>query len=125
MGAGGAYTRQVLDNLSDDPAFGADFGELVLRNAVSHEENVKQVVAKITLGEADAGFVYCSDVTPAVKGDILRIEIPEAHNAMVTYPISTLANAAEPDLAANFVDLILSATGQGILQEWGLQGVGE
>ncbi len=121
----GAYAREVLLNLSNDPVYGADFGELVLANAVSHEENVKQVVAKVVLGEADAGLVYSSDVNPTVAGDVRRLEIPDAFNVRATYPISTLNDAVEPDMAVRFVDFVLGPTGQGILQEWGLLGVGK
>ena len=65
----------------------------------------------------------CSDVTPAVTDQVQRLEIPDAFNVRTTYPIATLDQAAEPELAAKFVDLILGSAGQAILQEWGLQGV--
>jgi molybdate transport system substrate-binding protein len=120
----GAYARQVLAKLSNDPAYGANYADSVLGNVVSYEENVKQVVAKVVLGEADAGFVYSSDVTPAVMGDVRRLEIPEAFNVRTTYPISVLDEAAEPDLAIQFIDLILGPTGQTVLHKWGLLGVG-
>src|SRR5205085_11262248 len=62
----GRYSRTMLRNLERDPAFGPEFASRTLRNVVSEEENVKSVVGKVQLGEADAGIVYRSDVTPAV-----------------------------------------------------------
>ena len=64
----GNYSRQALAKMSQDAAFGSEFATRVLANLVSEETNVKQVVAKVQLGEADAGIVYSSDVTPAVRG---------------------------------------------------------
>ena len=59
----GRYARQVLDRLN--ASYGASFREDVLANVVSNEDNVKQVVAKVQLGEADAGIVYASDALAA------------------------------------------------------------
>jgi molybdate transport system substrate-binding protein len=72
----GNYARQSLAKMSQDPSFGSQFAERVLANLVSEETNVKQVVAKVQLGEADAGIVYSSDVTPAVRRAVKVIEIP-------------------------------------------------
>ena len=62
----GKYTRESLQKLADANGFPRDYDRRVLANVVSQEENVKSVVSKVQLGEADAGFVYRSDVTPAV-----------------------------------------------------------
>src|SRR6266540_2943795 len=62
----GKYSREVLQNLSRSEAFDAAFARRVLANVVSEEENVKSVVGKVQLGEADAGLCYRSDVTRAV-----------------------------------------------------------
>ena len=55
----GNYARQALEKMSQNPAFGSDFSKRVLANLVSEETNVRQVAAKVQLGEADAGIVYC------------------------------------------------------------------
>src|SRR5262245_50950084 len=73
----GRYSRTVLKNLSRDPAFGADFATRTLKNVVSEEENVKSVVAKVQLGEADAGIAYRSDVTVGAARYVRVLEIPE------------------------------------------------
>jgi molybdate transport system substrate-binding protein len=116
----GAYTRQVLDKLSADPAYGPGFKETVLRNVVSNEENVKQVVAKVQLGEADAGIVYQSDVTPSLASKLRRIDIPDPFNVIATYPIAIPKAAPHADLGHQFVQFVLGPEGQRILAKWGL-----
>jgi molybdate transport system substrate-binding protein len=116
----GAYARQVLDNLAADPAYGAGFRAAVLGNLISNEENVKQVVAKVLLGEVDAGIVYSSDVTPGVDGQLRRIEIPERFNVMATYPIAVLRATSAPAAARQFVEFVLGPDGSHILERWGL-----
>lgn len=111
----GVYTKQILEKMSADPAYGADFGAKVLANVVSEEPNVRQIVAKVQLGEADAAIVYSSDVTPASAPDLNVIQIPEAFNVVATYPIAATARAAQPELAQKFNDLVLSPAGQAAL----------
>ncbi len=85
---------------------------------VSLEVSVKGVVTKVSLGEADAGIVYVSDVKSA--GDKLEgIAIPADLNVVATYPIATLTDAADPADAQAFVDLVLSAEGQAVLAGYG------
>ena len=111
----GKYARQVLDNLN--ALYGTGFEAGVLANVVSYEDNVKQVVAKVQLGEADAGIVYASDAVAAPQ--LMSIAIPEEYNVIAKYPIAILSSAQEPGLAAAFVDYVLSAEGQAILHKWG------
>jgi molybdate transport system substrate-binding protein len=107
----GRYARQMLDNA------GADFKAKVLANVVSNETDVKQVVAKVQLGEADAGIVYASDAVAAPELPV--IEIPSKWNVLAKYPIAVLKNAPQPKLAGEFVAFVLSADGQAILKKWG------
>jgi molybdate transport system substrate-binding protein len=116
----GRYSRVVLRNLSNDPAFGADFATRTLRNVVSEEENVKSVVAKVQLGEADAGIAYRSDVTPNVARYIRVFEIPESANVLASYPVALIKGGRTPDAARAFVELVLSREGQAILERRGL-----
>ena len=85
---------------------------------VSYEDNVKQVVAKIQLGEGDAGIVYTSDVTPQAAAKMIKLDIPDNYNVLAKYPIAVLESAPQADLAAKFVDYVLAANGQSILQKW-------
>jgi molybdate transport system substrate-binding protein len=111
----GDYSRQSLDLMNG--SFGAGFKDKVLANVVSNEENVKQIVAKVQLGEADAGIVYTSDAVaaPALK----TLEIPAEVNVIAEYPIAVLAQSANADLAEVFVAYVLSEEGQAVLQKWG------
>jgi molybdate transport system substrate-binding protein len=111
----GKYARQALDLMNG--SFGADFKDKVLANVVSNEDNVKQVVAKVQLGEADAGIVYISDSTAAP--DLKSIEIPSELNVIAKYPIAPLTQCKNADLAAKFTGYVLSTDGQAVLQKWG------
>jgi molybdate transport system substrate-binding protein len=113
----GKYARQILDKLSQDATYGSDFSANVLANVVSNETDVKQVVAKVQLGEADAGIVYISDAVAAPELKI--IEIPTDFNVVAKYPIAALTSAPQPDLAAEFITYVLSSEGQAILKKWG------
>lgn len=111
----GQYALEVLGRLNE--VYGADFSERVLANLVSEETNVRQVAAKVQLGEADAALVYATDA--AVLRGITIIEIPEAYNVTARYPIAVLADSREPELARTFVEFTQSARGQEILAERG------
>ena len=85
---------------------------------VSQEDNVKAVVTKVSLGEADAGIVYVTDVTAG--GDKVEgVDIPEDQNVIATYPIATVKASKAQDKAQAFMDLVLSAEGQQVLKEYG------
>lgn len=114
----GKYTQQMLDQLAADPAFGPNFKKHFLANVVSREENVKSVLTKIRLGEADAGVVYVTDVTPDAMQDVATLHVPNPFNQTARYPIAVVAQSAHPDLAAKFVAFVLSEDGQAILREY-------
>jgi molybdate transport system substrate-binding protein len=85
---------------------------------VSQEQDVKAVVSKVSLGEADAGIAYVTDVTAG--GDKVEgVEIPEDQNVVATYPIATVKAAKDQQGAQAFLDLVLSAEGQQVLKEYG------
>ncbi|MCB0117708.1 MAG: molybdate ABC transporter substrate-binding protein [Anaerolineales bacterium] len=111
----GKYARQALDTMSG--SFGSDFKDKVLANVVSNEDNVKQVVAKIQLGEADAGIVYTSDAVAAPE--LKTIDIPAELNVIAKYPIAKLTQSPNADLADAFIAYVLSPDGQAVLQKWG------
>lgn len=88
---------------------------------VSEEQSVTEVLNKVTSGEAEAGLVYATDVQRA--GDAARgIEFPEAHDAVNTYPITTVEGADDAALGEEFVDLVTSERGQQILADHGFVG---
>jgi molybdate transport system substrate-binding protein len=78
---------------------------------VSEEQSVKDVLAKVTSGEADAGLVYVTDVRAA--GDAVHgVTFPEAASAVNTYPITTVKDSRHATLAQEFVELVLGPVGQ-------------
>jgi molybdate transport system substrate-binding protein len=83
----------------------------------SLEENVKAVVAKIGLGEADAGIVYETDGAPRAR--IGSVAIPDEANVVASYPIAVLADAKQPERARAFVAFALSPEGQEVLRGFG------
>jgi len=108
------YSDQVIRALGD-----ADFQRAVYANLVSEEENVRQVVTKVTLGEADAGIVYLTDASAYADGELRQIPIPPVHNVTASYPVVQLAHAANAELAGEFIEFLLSGEGQAILLKWG------
>jgi molybdate transport system substrate-binding protein len=112
----GAYTNRILDRAADK--LGADFTTRVQAKIVSRELNVRQVLAKVVLGEADAGIVYRSDAVTA-RGKVRVVEIPPDLNVTAAYPIAALKRAPNASLAAAFVALVRSPAGTAVLREAG------
>jgi molybdate transport system substrate-binding protein len=112
----GAYTLQILDRAA--AKLGADFPKRVQAKVASRELNVRQVLAKVMLGEADAGVVYRSDAM-AAGGKVALVAIPAELNVTAEYPIAALEAAPQPGLARRFVDLVMSPAGAAALREAG------
>lgn len=105
----GDYTRKVL------AALGA---AEVLERVVSEEQDVRGVIGKVALGEADAGFVYATDVASA--GDKVRaIVLASGVQPGVSYMIAVCASAPHPDAARAFVAKLLGAEGRRALADAG------
>jgi len=115
----GQYSLDFLDKASKNPSFGPSFKDDVLKNVVSYEDNVKSVLTKVVLGEADAGIVYMSDITgdPAIK--VVGITIPDNLNVIAVYQITIIRDSQQIAFAKAFVDLVLSSTGQAIFAKYG------
>lgn len=121
LAAAGTPIRAYTDAMfaSQGGEFGADFVERVYLNLVSEESNVRQVVARVALGEADAGIVYQSDVIGDVGSQLRTVAIEPAHNQLASYPIAVLSESANAMLAASFVDFVLSDDARSILAAFG------
>jgi molybdate transport system substrate-binding protein len=118
----GRYARESVCLMATDPAtFGPGFVERVAANVVSEEEDVRHVLAKVALGEADAGIVYVSDA--AAAGDQVHVvDIPDEVNVIATYPVAVLT-AGDQALGSAFVAYLLSDEGQALLERYGFQSV--
>jgi molybdate transport system substrate-binding protein len=115
----GKYSREMLRNLRAAPGFPPEYDKRVLANVVSEEDNVKAVVAKVQLGEADAGVAYRSDVTAAVARHIRVFEIADPYNVLASYPIAVTRSTADPENARAFLELVESPLGQRVLAQYG------
>jgi molybdate transport system substrate-binding protein len=111
----GHYAREVLLRLSKQSGAGDDWLRRANASVVSEEENVKAVLAKVQLGEADAGFVYRSDVAPSLARYVKLVAFPDDANVIATYSIATLAHAQQPELAKAFTEWIVTSEAQGVL----------
>ena len=119
----GQYSLDFLDKAAADAAFAPGFKDAVLANVVSYEDNVRAVLTKVALGEADAGIVYSSDVTGESAGAVTKLDIPDALNTVASYPIAALSDSPHAALAQAFVDFVLSAAGQAVLTRYGFIAV--
>jgi molybdate transport system substrate-binding protein len=104
----GDYTRDVLEKANPS----------VLANVVSEEEDVKGVLGKVRLGEADAGFVYATDAK-AAGDDVRAIELPDEVQATVRYPVAVVSASKHEAEAREFVELLRGERGQQVLSKGG------
>src|SRR4051812_31406812 len=102
----GSYTLQILKNMNLSSA--------VLKNVVSQETDVREVLAKVALGEADAGFVYATDAK-TVSGRVRVIKVPAWAQPKVQYGICIVSSTANRADAQAFVNRTVSKAGQGKL----------
>jgi molybdate transport system substrate-binding protein len=114
----GRYTLEVLERASKD--LGEDFRRQVEAKIVSRELNVRQVLSKVTLGEARAGVVYRSDALTA-KSPVRVVEIPSQYNVVARYPMAVATRAAHPRLARAWVDHVTSPAGRAVLTAAGFR----
>lgn len=115
----GNYALSFLSKASALPEFGTSYSPTVLLNVVSYEDNVKAVLSKVSLGEADAGIVYSTDATSISDGSIGTLAIPDELNTIAIYPIAITKTSANPTLAQAFADFVLVSEGQQILARYG------
>jgi molybdate transport system substrate-binding protein len=98
----GSYTRQVLAQMGLTS---------VLSNVVSQESDVRSVLTKVALGEADAGFVYSTDAR-TVQGKVAVLKVPAWAQPKVTYAMAVVSASANKAAAQQFVNEVLSKAGQ-------------
>ena len=114
----GIYAGRALASV------GEGFAEAVRARVVSRENNVRQTLQKVVLGEADAAIVYASDAH-AARGDVKVVPIDDAHEVVASYPVATVAGAPHGRLGELFVAHLLGPTGQAQLAAQGLEPGGD
>jgi molybdate transport system substrate-binding protein len=106
----GAYTLQILKQMG--------LSTRVLTNVVSQDEDVRSVLARVALGQADAGFVYATDVR-SVSEDVNVIKVPAWAQPKVIYAMAVVSRSSNKAAAQAYVKKILSKPGQAILAKYG------
>jgi molybdate transport system substrate-binding protein len=106
----GSYTLQVLKNMNLTTS--------VLANVVSQETDVREVLAKVALGEADAGFVYSTDAK-TVPGKVTVLKVPAWAQPKVQYGICVVSRSTNKTDAQAFINKVLSRRGQAVLLSYG------
>jgi molybdate transport system substrate-binding protein len=106
----GTYTRQILDTLG--------ITNDVMSNVVSQETDVKGIVTKVALGEADAGFVYRTDAKP-VAGQTRTIALPDWAQPPVRYQVAVIKESAHPIAARAYIKKLTSRRGRRLLSAAG------
>jgi molybdate transport system substrate-binding protein len=106
----GGYTLQILKNMN--------LTTPVLANVVSQETDVREVLAKVALGEADAGFVYSTDAR-TVPGKVKVLKVPAWAQPKVQYGICIVSSSPNKRDARAFIDKVLSKSGQAVLESYG------
>lgn len=115
----GQYARALLDLA--DARYGDGFRARVEAHVVSLEPNVRQVLAKVELGEADAAIVYRSDVVASRAVEV--IEIPAELDVSARYHVGVTTGAAEPELAQRLVERLRSPAGRAVLERHGFRAI--
>ena len=116
----GRYTRACWDRMAQSTKYGRAMVDRLKKNVVSEETNVKLVLTKVRLGEADAGFVYVSD---AFAQKVRVINLPAQVQVRSTYVVGVAREAREAGLAREFNALLTSPVGSAVLRKYGIDPV--
>ena len=111
------YATQLVQNLAAVDGYSADFEAAYAANVVSKEDNVGQVVAKIELGEGDAGIVYVTDA--AALDEVTAVEVPDAANVPATYAGVVVGASPNQDASVAFLGWLTGPDGQAVLSSFG------
>ncbi|MEO8229408.1 MAG: molybdate ABC transporter substrate-binding protein [Chloroflexota bacterium] len=111
------YAMQLVANLAKEPDYPPDFAARYAANIASKEDNVKAIVAKIELGEGDAGIVYVTDAKASTK--VKPIDVPDSANVPATYAGVVVMASKHQDAATAFLSWFAGPDGQAILSSFG------
>src|SRR5438477_1370004 len=111
------YAPQLISALARQPGYPPGFAAQVAANVISREDNVAAVVAKVALGEGDAGIVYGTDAL--ASSELTEVPLPADLNVSVTYAAVVLNGASAPGAARAFLAWLTSAAGQAVLARFG------
>ena len=110
---------QMFERASADPAYGADFGAKADRNVLARDGDDPFVVSRIIMGEVNAGVVFSSAIDPDQQKQVQIIDVPDAVNTVVEYPIAVVKSGTNARGGQAFVTYVLSPAGQNVFSKWG------
>ncbi len=113
----GNYTRQLFTRLAADPAYGPELVHKIEKNVVSEENRVKAIVAKLLLGEVDAGILYQTDLTAQNTRKLTAIALPPKYNPLVGYPVAKVTTGQSQ--ADDFIAFLFGKEAQLIFSQRG------
>ena len=116
------YTTQLIERLGAQPGYPADFASAYESNIVSREDNVKAIVTKVELGEADAGIVYVTDALGSDK--LATVDVPPAAAVTATYGGAVVAASTHEAEAAALLTWLAGPDGEAILADFGFVAPG-
>ncbi len=111
------YATELVANLAAQPDAPPGFADAYAANVVSREDNVRAILAKVEVGEADAAIVYETDAR--LSPDVTEIDVPDGAQVVTEYAVATLADAS-PE-AEGFVAWLLDDEAQAILASHGFR----
>lgn len=112
----GRYTRQAFEKIGESSEFGAEYLRTLHQRVVSEETNVKLVLTKVELGEADAGFAYTSDV---IGHKVIALELPASVQVQATYLLGLGLAGKDSLLAEDYLRYLLSNDGAAVFKKHG------
>ena len=113
----GHYTQALLQKMEKVRGYPPDFAQRVERNVVSREANVRAILAKVELGEADAAFVYATDARSSRR--VRVVPLPGGISVTASYPIAVISGSPNRREAEAFVRFVQSRAGQAALRRYG------
>lgn len=113
----GKYTAEILANY--DKKSGDNLSEKINANVVSKEENVRQVLSKVALGEGDCAIVYDTDITEDVKDKVRLVPIDEDCNVKGEYWVGLLKKDSPNPAAENFYDYLTDSEASSVFEKYG------
>jgi len=116
----GRYTRQLFDALRKDQRYGIELVNALREQVAGEESNVKVIVAKLLIGEADAGIVYRSDL---IGSQLQALPLPDAHNPKALYPLAKVSGGSTQ--ADTFYSFLQSSSAGEIFRRHGFLTGGE
>lgn len=115
----GAYFYKAISKAVSDKVIDENTYNKILKNIKSSELNVKDIVSKVSMGEADVGIVYKTDINTKNQDKIQVIADDEFSKLKVEYPIAVISSSKHKKAAKSFINYLTSSKGKKLLEKYG------